>query len=301
MLLLPLLFLFSACQARQAPPAEDQEQKTAWMEMVKKAEDIPVSAKEGDIVLVNEILSRFSVKGEERGKPGKLIIALGGQFTGTPYVGHTLEANDTERLVVNIREMDCTTFVETILALALTIEQGKTSFEDFAGNLAFLRYREAYPNGYASRLHYFSEWMHLHTQQGLLELLSDQIGSQAFDNRVSFMSTNPEAYKQLSDPVLVQLIKEAEKAVSVQKMNYIPKEEIRELEKYIQNGDIIAFTTDIEGLDVSHTGFAYFREDRLHLLHASTRSNSVEISPVPLSDYLSGMGRVTGILVARVK
>jgi hypothetical protein len=69
----------------------------------------------------------------------------------------------------------------------------------------------------------------------------------------------------------------------------------------IKDGDIIAFTTDIDGLDVSHTGFAIFQNNRLHLLHASTRTNMVEISPVPLDEYLAPLRRVTGILVARVK
>ena len=34
------------------------------------------------------------------------------QFLGVPYVAHTLELNDKEQLVVNTRELDCTTLVE---------------------------------------------------------------------------------------------------------------------------------------------------------------------------------------------
>lgn len=299
-LLIHLMFV-SGCQARQAPPAEEKAERVSWSESCVKGRDIPIIASEADVVLVNETLSAFSRDLAKDTAAGMLIISLGENFLETPYVAHTLEVNDTEQLVVNLHEMDCTTFVEYILALALTIEQEKTGFEEFACILANIRYREGFPNGYASRLHYFSEWMHLHAQQGLLELVSDQIGSKPFDNRVSFMSTHPEAYLQLADPVIQEQMKEVEKEVSAQQMNYITKGEIREVEKYIQDGDIIAFTTDIEGLDVSHTGFACFREGRLHLLHASTRSNSVEVSPVPLSDYLAGMRRVTGILVGRVK
>ena len=294
------LFLFSACQARQALPDESEGTKTSWHEAVGMTEDLPVDARDGDRVLVNEILSAFSV---ERGEPLKmdsLITALGLQFLGTPYVAHTLEGNETEVLVVNVREMDCTTFVEYVLALALTAEQGKAGFGDFAQNLALLRYREAYPNGYASRLHYFSEWLFLHARQGLLELVSDRLGSQPFDSRVSFMTTHPGSYPALSDPALLEQMKEVEKKVSVQQMQFIPKAEIRGLENDIQNGDIIAFTTDIEGLDVSHTGFAFFREGRLHLLHASILGKSVEVSPEPLHEYLQGSRRVTGILVGRV-
>lgn len=31
------------------------------------------------------------------------------QFMGVPYVAHTLEVNDVESLVINTRELDCTT------------------------------------------------------------------------------------------------------------------------------------------------------------------------------------------------
>lgn len=299
-LLIHLMFI-SGCQARQAPPAEEKAERVSWSESCVKGRDIPIIASEADVVLVNEILSGFSRDAGKDTTVAALIISLGERFLGTPYVANTLEVTDTEQLVVNLNEMDCTTFVEYVLALALTIDQEKTGFEEFACILAKIRYREGFPNGYASRLHYFSEWMHLHAKQGLLELVSDQIGSKPFDNRVSFMSTRPEAYLQLADSVILEQMKEVEKAVSAQQMNYIPKREIREVEMHIQNGDIIAFTTDIEGLDVSHTGIAYFMEGRLYMLHASTRSNSVEVSPEPLSDYLAGLRRVTGILVARIK
>lgn len=36
------------------------------------------------------------------------------------YVAHTLEVNDEEKLVVNFDEVDCTTFVEYVLALSLS-------------------------------------------------------------------------------------------------------------------------------------------------------------------------------------
>ena len=41
------------------------------------------------------------------------------KFLGLPYVAHTLEINDDERLVVNTRQLDCTTLVENVTALTL--------------------------------------------------------------------------------------------------------------------------------------------------------------------------------------
>ena len=41
------------------------------------------------------------------------------QLIGRPYVAHTLEGQPTERLVVNTRQLDCTTLVETVTALTI--------------------------------------------------------------------------------------------------------------------------------------------------------------------------------------
>jgi hypothetical protein len=68
----------------------------------------------------------------------------------------------------------------------------------------------------------------------------------------------------------------------------------------IRSGDIIALTTSIKGLDITHTGIATREADgRIHLLHASTGSMEVEVSKLPLTDYLKDIKNNTGIMVAR--
>jgi len=222
-------------------------------------------------------------------------------FLKSPYVAHTLETPGEEQLVVNLREMDCTTFVEYVVAVSLLIKENRTDFERFTELLACIRYRNGVIDGYPSRLHYFTEWMQSNADKGILEIVSNEFSDVLYNTNVSFMSSNPGLYRQLDNPEFVSRIKETEKVVSGFEMNFIPKDRIMEIEDHINDGDIIAFTTDISGLDVSHTGFAFHQHGRLHLLHASTRTNKVEISPVPLSDYLAPMRRVTGILVGRIK
>lgn len=36
------------------------------------------------------------------------------------------------------------------------------------------------------------------------------------------------------------------------------------------NGDIIAFTTSVKGLDITHVGIAEYIRGKLHLLHTSS-------------------------------
>lgn len=50
----------------------------------------------------------------------ELMIHTALFFRGTPYVASTLE-KEPEGLVVNLRELDCTTFAETVLALSRTL------------------------------------------------------------------------------------------------------------------------------------------------------------------------------------
>src|SRR5512145_3438028 len=91
--------------------------------------------------------------------PGDLIIEIGRFFLGAPYQAGTLERAGREKLVVHLADFDCTTFVETVLALARTTAAGKLSVPEFRKNLKFIRYRQGRLNGYASRLHYFTDWL----------------------------------------------------------------------------------------------------------------------------------------------
>ena len=90
----------------------------------------------------------------------EIIAEIGKSFIGTDYKAHTLEKEGDERLVVNLRGFDCTTFLENILAFARCIKSGKTSFEDFQDELIKIRYRNGVIDKYPSRLHYFSDWIY---------------------------------------------------------------------------------------------------------------------------------------------
>src|SRR5512142_59189 len=61
----------------------------------------------------------LAAEGSLQGKPiGSVMTAIGTSFIGTPYVAHTLEVPGPEHLVVNLQGLDCTTFVENVLALS---------------------------------------------------------------------------------------------------------------------------------------------------------------------------------------
>ncbi len=231
---------------------------------------------------------------------GKTIVAIGKTFMGTPYVAKTLEIGETETLVVNLQGLDCTTYVENVLAFALTLKNGTSNFDDFTETLENIRYKDGQLDGYASRLHYFSEWIANNEKKGLLKDITSEIGGKEITKPINFMSTHRDLYPFLSDDTNFEKVKSSENYLNNQPICILAQDEIAANEHLIETGDIIALTTSINGLDITHTGIATKEEDgRIHLLHASTGSMKVEVSKKPLAEYLKGIKKNTGIMVAR--
>ena len=194
-------------------------------------------------------------------------------FLDVPYVANTLEMDGEEELVINCDEVDCTTFVEYVMALAKTPEQanGDISETAFAENLTKIRYRNGKIDGYTSRLHY--------------------------------MTTHPSNYKQLANsPENVATMKKIENSLTGSEYHFLPKEKLgHNGNLWIKNGDIICFTTNIAGLDVSHMGIAFYADSKLTLIHASSTEKKVVVSKISLAQMLQQNDNVVGIRVLRVK
>jgi hypothetical protein len=232
--------------------------------------------------------------------PNERIIEIGQWFLNTPYVEKTLELPGEEKLVINLMGLDCTTYLETVVTLARLAQKGEYSFEDYKRELEFLRYQDGIRKDYPSRLHYFSDWIYQNEQKGIIKDVTKEIGGKPYVNIPSFMSSNPQYYAQLGNPDFVKRLKVAEAEISKRTYHYIPKEEISKNEQHIKSGDLIAITTSMQNLDIVHVGFAIEKEGRIHLMHAGTKNMKVEISEMPLHDYLKGNKSQSGIMVARL-
>lgn len=261
---------------------------------------------ERDSMRVEQLLSR--------GDTTTLYYAR--QLLGLPYVGQTLEVNDREQLVVNMRQMDCTTLVETVCALTISACEGKRDYQSFCKNLQRLRYRQGKLNGYASRLHYFSDWIDDKEKMGLVKDVATEkapfTAVQTLD--INYMSKHPQAYKALrQNPGLVKQIAEQEKKLTGRKFRYIPKSVSQQggkvvppfddklLRQVIRDGDILAITCSKDGLDIAHLGFAAWHDDGLHLLNASQLHKKVVEEPMTLWEYMSKHPSFTGIRVIRLR
>ena len=205
------------------------------------------------------------------------------KMLGVPYVAGTLDGNEEEQLVVLVDSLDCTTFVETVLAFCIADKRGERDYEGFRKALTQIRYRDGILNGYTSRLHYFSDWIRNNEQMGFVkECTSETACSQPKELWLDFMTSHVDSYLPMKkNPELVQEMAAHEKNWQGTVVSYIPKEKLNlsPEELKIKDGDVLAMVTNIKGLDIVHVGFAFWKGGKLHLLHASSSAKKVIEDP----------------------
>ncbi len=184
---------------------------------------------------------------------GATIVDIGKTFLGTAYVAKTLEIGNTESLVINLQGLDCTTFVENVLAFSQLLKNKKIDFDDFTKTLETIRYKDGKLNGYASRLHYFTEWIADNEKKGLIKDITSEVGGIEITKEINFMSTHRDLYPFLKDNENFQKIQASEGFLNNQSICILPQDRIATNEHLLKSGDIIALSTTIKGLDVTHT------------------------------------------------
>ncbi len=239
---------------------------------------------------------------------GEAMVRLGTHFLGTRYTPQTLEVEGNERLVINFRELDCVTFVETVLALNHFLRDAAAldpavdpgpAMDRYEEILTRIRYRDGRISGYPSRSHYFLDWIRNNERDGLVQDITGDLGGVEDGEPINFMSTHPDSYRQLGEQTAFEAIIRMEEEVNAQTRIYLPQVDIQLREAGIQDGDIIAATSTVDGLDVAHTGIALWRDGRVFLMHAPLVGEDVQISEVPLADRIAGIRTQDGILVVR--
>ena len=239
---------------------------------------------------------------------GQMMLRIGRaiEAMNVPYVAHTLEPNDKERLIVNLRELDCTTFVETVTALTLCVRTHRTTFEDYCRVLQKIRYWQGRPPQYVRRLHYFTSWIEDNTTMDFVrEIQGPNPPFTAVQTvQAHYMTQHPDKYRMLTvNPQDIPMIREMEQRIAGKKYRYIPQQQLynnRLLRNTVHDGDIIVIITNKEGLDTQHLGIAAWHSDGLHLLNASSIHHKVIEEPMTLRQYLFKHPSMPGIRIVRV-
>ena len=239
---------------------------------------------------------------------GRAAVRVGEEAAGTPYRAGALEAYlraggspASEPLTVSLIQFDCVTLVESCLGVARVAADGAApSWEGFGRQIERMRYRGGERRGYTSRLHYFSEWISDGARRGLVRDLGAELGGAEDRRPLRFMSEHRASYPALRDEAAFAEIASIERGLDARPRLVVPTKRIPQVVDRLESGDVLAFATDIAGLDVTHAAFAYRGDDRvLRVLHAPLSGGVVEVTHRTLPEYVAAIRRATGILVAR--
>lgn len=265
-----------------------------------------------DSIQIEQLLSL----GTQHFRNNSLNVYYGKKLLGIPYKAHTLESpylldkNDPkEHLTINLRQFDCTTFVETILTLSVTTKLRKTTFKDYCYNLMRFRYIDGIIDGYTSRNHYYSTWIDNAVRLNLIQEVVDSTNSLYKKRKLNihYMSSHPELYPALRGANKEKYIKQLMKTEQQQNkyVYYLPTNVLNKSQRelpIIIDGDIIAIETSKDGLDTSHLGIALWHSDgTLRFMNASSIYKKVVISPTSIYRYLKRQKHAIGIRVLRLR
>ena len=275
----------SPAEARSEPPNADEERLAAWTAALRARE-----------------------ASRPRAPLGREAIRVGELAAGTPYVPNTLDAYlksaghpSQEPLTLSLTRFDCVTLVEACLAVARVAgQEGPPTWERFGRETERMRYRGGERRGYTSRLHYFSEWIGDGERRGLVKDMGTDLEGAEDKRPLRFMTEHRASYPALADEAVFREIGAIERRLDAHPRRVIPTKRIPQVVDRIESGDVLAFATEIPGLDVTHTALAYRDgDDILRVLHAPLSGGVVEITEATLPEYVSAIRRSTGILVAR--
>lgn len=239
---------------------------------------------------------------------GASVGRVGQLAGGSPYVPFTLEAYlerggdpSAEPLALSLTRFDCVTLVEACLAVSrVASTEQEASWEEFGREVERMRYRDGNRLGYTSRLHYFSEWISDGERRGLVRDMGPELGAAEDIRPLRFMTEHRTKYRALQDDSVFQEIQSIERGLDARPRHVIPTKQIPAIADRILTGDVLAFATEIPGLDVTHSALAY-RDGGgvLRVCHAPLSGGVVEITRTTLPEYVAAIRRATGILVAR--
>jgi hypothetical protein len=207
------------------------------------------------------------------------IDFLSQQFLGVPYKESTLtgDVNTDEVFVINLKELDCFTFIDYIESLRVS-----KSFSEFRKHLVKFRYQNG-EISYAMRNHFFTDWKEFNS-----ELIHDVTEVVAETKSIRITKTLNER-GDMSRFLPGVPCRERE-------IVYIPSHAVDDdILSGLRTGDYIGIYSERRGLDVSHVGI-FVRNNNAFLRHASRRHG--EVVDEEFHQYMSDK---PGIIVMRPK
>lgn len=234
----------------------------------------------GSFTILTNILNQQNEVNKQHQHAEKVDV-ITQSLIGTPYNKYTLNQSHKgiETLVVNLKAMDCMTFIEYTEAL-----KRSENYEQFITNLAEIRYM-GQEISFTSRRHFFSDW--LQEPNPVARDITQQISPHTVSVNKKLNLNNQSGLFITGVPVKERVIR------------YIPVRYVDEnLISRLKTGDYIGIYSKNSGLDVSHVGIVIKQGDKVQFRNASSLKGNLKVSDTELLHYLT---KKQGILVFRAK
>ena len=210
----------------------------------------------------------------------KKIDFLSGQFLNVDYKESTLIGNiDTpEVFVINLRGVDCFTYVDYIEAMRLS-----SSFLEFKDKLRTIRYQSGNIN-FLNRNHFFTDWEYFNSLY--VVDVTEKIGGD--ETKMVLKTLNDKNDGTYFLPGIPP---------KKRKIQYIPLDAIDdEMVSKLISGDYIGIYSNQDGLDVSHVGIIIKEGDKVYFRHASSSKGNRKVVD---EDFMSYISDKPGIIILR--
>jgi hypothetical protein len=253
------------------------------------------------------IIAKAEREGWRKLPLGERTIRVARELVGTPYMNYTLEVdNRIESPVVNLNHLDCWTYYEDSLAIArlLRYRPGPYKPEDLLQMVETERYRNGVCTGsFLSRMHHLEEVFYDNQRRGYAANITSRLpGAQRMQREIREMTVAWKSYRYLkSSPSLVPYMAKIEAQVSNLPVYQVPKNKVRDAEKYLQSGDICAITSNDKYGYTSHVGMIIRINGRAYFTHATSDHDKgrMVIIDRPITDYVNGNSSHAGIIICR--
>jgi hypothetical protein len=211
--------------------------------------------------------------------PGHKIAFISERFLGTPYKEAVLlgDGRTEERLVINLAELDCFTFLDYVEAFRRSL-----TFDDFVLNVKQVRYHSGVL-GFTTRNHFFTDWIeqnrsHLTDSTGLIDPKAVQKAKKQLnrkDERTAFV------------PGI---------GLTDRDIAFLPVTAVYQRLDRLKTGDYLGIFSSHDGLDVSHTGIVIEHHRHFSFRHASSQEGIRQVVDQDLLQYLHNK---PGVIVLR--
>lgn len=200
----------------------------------------------------------------------------------TPYGESTLigSPEEDERLVINLEQVDCFTFIDYVQAMAMSC-----SFYKFKKNLGMIRYKQG-KISYKTRNHFFTDWKFFN--DWCINDVTEALAGGSIQRVTKNLNLKGDGTRFLPD------IEPCEREIL-----YLPREAITEsVIKELRSGDYAGIYSELDGLDVSHVGIVIKKDGKTYLRHASSQGQYRRVVDELLGEYLQGK---PGLVILRSK